>query len=276
MYPNQDFDVDFDEERFLQENLDVVDQIITQEMNADSEVTLVIKDVTHKGPEKGKKYVPAYHSPLRSRIIKVPEAIYRASGIDILGKRIKSSLFTTDVALISNNNAQSVFAVYPFTPSYKIMQSIIDVASSPVFVGVGGGTTTGERSIRIAFHAEQIGAYGLVVNAPTANEVIYEMNQIVSIPIVATVTGLHDDYIGKLNAGADILNVSAGAKTKDTLRAIRSKVGIHVPIIATGGPTEESILETIEAGANAITYTPPSSAEIFEEIMTHYRTDNKD
>lgn len=28
-------------------------------------------------------------------------------------------------------------------------------------------------------------------------------------------------------------------------------------IIATGGPTEESILRTIRAGANAVTYTPP-------------------
>ena len=44
-----------------------------------------------------------------------------------------------------------------------------------------------------------------------------------------------------------------------------------VAIIATGGPTNESILETIEAGANAITYTPPSNGEIFRDIMAAYR-----
>ena len=44
-----------------------------------------------------------------------------------------------------------------------------------------------------------------------------------------------------------------------------------MPIIATGGPTPESILETINAGANAITYTPPSSGELFSQIMENYR-----
>ncbi|MDD4186909.1 MAG: hypothetical protein PHC72_05230, partial [Eubacteriales bacterium] len=45
----------------------------------------------------------------------------------------------------------------------------------------------------------------------------------------------------------------------------------EVPIIATGGPTDESILATIEAGANAITITPPTSAELFKTKMDRYR-----
>lgn len=44
-----------------------------------------------------------------------------------------------------------------------------------------------------------------------------------------------------------------------------------MPIIATGGPTDESIERTIEAGANAITWTPPSNGDIFRDIMTAYR-----
>ena len=32
-----------------------------------------------------------------------------------------------------------------------------------------------------------------------------------------------------------------------------------------------SILRTIEAGANAISYTPPSTKELFRVIMTGYR-----
>lgn len=45
----------------------------------------------------------------------------------------------------------------------------------------------------------------------------------------------------------------------------------NVPIIASGGKTEESVLETIEAGANAITYTPPSTMELFKDMMESYR-----
>ena len=42
-------------------------------------------------------------------------------------------------------------------------------------------------------------------------------------------------------------------------------------VIATGGQTGESIMRTIEAGANAITWTPPSNGEIFKDIMNAYR-----
>ena len=38
------------------------------------------------------------------------------------------------------------------------------------------------------------------------------------------------------------------------------------------GKTNESIYETIVAGANAITYTPPSTQELFKELMAKYRT----
>lgn len=264
----------FNEERFVQENIDIVHQTVTTQMSDNNKEEVILTDVPipEQDPQKLERIIPEYHAPLRSRFIHVPEAIYKASGIKIAGRRLKSLIFTTDVAIIRNNNAHAVFAVYPFTPEYTIMQSIIDVAPVPCFVGVGGGTTTGERSIRIAFHAEQIGGMGVVVNTPMTKEVITEMNKVLSIPIVVTVTSLEDDYIGKLNAGADMLNVSGGARTAQMVKEIRQNVGPYVPIIATGGPSEESILETIQYGANAIIYTPPSTAEIFAKIMEDYRS----
>lgn len=226
--------------------------------------------------DQGKeKYIPEIKSVLRSRIIQVPKAIYRASGINILGTRIKSLLFSTDVAIIKNNNAGSIIAVYPFTPQLSIIHSILEVATVPVFVGVGGGLTSGPRSVSIALQAELMGAYGVVVNAPTKNEVIRDMKEVIDIPIIATIGALHDDYRGKVEAGASILNISGGSNTIPLVKTMRQEYGREMPIIATGGPTEESILETIEAGANAITYTPPSTAEIFTEIMKNYRLEKR-
>lgn len=48
-------------------------------------------------------------------------------------------------------------------------------ADIPVFVGVGGGLTQGQRVVNLAMFAEMQGAMGVVVNAPTANEVIADM-----------------------------------------------------------------------------------------------------
>ena len=141
----------------------------------------------------------------------------------------------------------------------------------PVFVGVGGGRTTGNRSIAIALQAELLGAYGVVVNAPISNEVIKEMYSTIDIPIIATVVTDKDDYVGKLKAGASILNISGGINTAKIVKQIRSEFGEELPIIATGGPNDKTIVEKIDAGANAITYTPPTSADIFEGVMEKYR-----
>ena len=79
-----------------------------------------------------------------------------------------------------------------------------------------------------------------------------------------------DDIKGRIEAGTDIFNVSGAAETASIVRHIREQYP-HAAIIATGGPTEESILETIRAGANAITITPPTTGELFAGIMHDYR-----
>lgn len=221
--------------------------------------------------EKEKKYIPELATHLRKHSIIVPESIYQASGIRIMGTRIKSLIFTTDIAIISNNNAQAIFCVYPFTPQLNITTAVINLARAPVFAGVGGGTTSGERVVTLALNAELLGAYGVVVNAPMSTDMISRLVDTVDIPIVATVGSKNENYLAKVEAGAGILNVSAAAGTPDLVRQIRQELGHEFPIIATGGPTDESILRTIDAGANAITYTPPSSGEIFHEMMVRYR-----
>ena len=49
----------------------------------------------------------------------------------VFGKRIKSLVFSTDLAIIRNVNADAVFAVYPFTPQPVITQALL-MAGLPV------------------------------------------------------------------------------------------------------------------------------------------------
>lgn len=214
--------------------------------------------------------VPEYSGNLRSNFIHVPKEIDQANGIRIFGRLIKSIIFTTDVAIVRNSNADAVMAVYPFTPQPIITHSIIMASDVPVFTGVGGGTTRGTRVLSLAVDAEQQGAMGVVLNSPSKNELIHSIKMRLEIPIIITVTSENQDIDGRIQSGAAILNVSAASRTPEVVRFIREKYP-EVPIIATGGPTPQSILDTIEAGANAITYTPPTSAELFKEMMAKYR-----
>ena len=200
--------------------------------------------------QKEHRQPPAFiHSALRDHnSLALPSVIRRASGIIIMGRRMKSLIFTTDIAIIRNCNADAVLAVYPFTPQQVIMDAIISASSIPVVCGVGGGVTDGIRSVMLAKDAEAQGAFGVVVNAPMRNQTVETMKKVVDIPIIATVTSENYDIAARLAAGASVLNVSAAERT-----------------------AEESILETIEAGANAISYTPPSTKELFRVIMTGYR-----
>lgn len=216
------------------------------------------------------QFVPEIYGNLRKKMIKVPEIINTAPGIKIFGKLIKSLIFTTDVAIIKNCNANAVIAVYPFTPQPIITQSIIAVSDVPVFCGVGGGLTTGNRVINLAVHAEYQGAMGVVLNAPTQNNTLEELKERIDIPIMITVVSDATRVNERIAAGATIINVSGAGKTAQIVRDIRL-INPYVPIIATGGPTDESIRETILAGANAITYTPPTTAEIFKSVMDGYR-----
>lgn len=207
---------------------------------------------------------------LRKFSLRVPEVIRECSGIVVFGKRIKSLVFSTDVAIIRNVNADAVIAVYPFTPQPVITQAILSASDIPVFVGIGGGLTQGHRVLNLSTYAEMQGATGVVLNAPTSNEVVQSVSENIDIPTVVTVVRDDEDIAARIAANASILNVSAAGKTPQVVRKIREQFS-DIPIIATGGPTDEAIRETIEAGANAITWTPPSNGDIFKNIMNAYR-----
>lgn len=216
------------------------------------------------------KQVPEIRGTLRSHMIELPKVISECSGIRIFGKRLKSFVFTTDVAVIRNTNADAVIAVYPFTPQPVITQALVLATDIPVFCGVGGGITTGLRVVNLALDAEFKGAMGVVLNSPTPNEVLRQVRETIDIPIVITVVSEYEDIDARIEAGATIINVSGAKRTSEIVKKIRKRYP-NFPIIATGGPTEESIRQTIEAGANAITYTPPAASEILGEIMINYR-----
>jgi len=217
-----------------------------------------------------KSHVPHIESSLRHGILKMPEEAYAASGIIINGRRIKTLVFTTDLAIIRNCDADAVFAVYPFTPQQAISDAIIKASYIPVFCGVGGGTTRGLRTVGLAKDVESQGAMGVVMNAPITNLNLAAVAAAVDIPVVITVTKADTNIADRLNAGASILNIACGAQTPDVIRTIREKWP-DVPIIASGGSTGESVRQTIRSGANAVTYTPPSTAQLFKDMMAAYR-----
>ena len=216
--------------------------------------------------------VAPIESRLRRNILKVPQEISRGSGIVIFGRRVRSLVFTTDLAVILNCDADAVFAVYPFTPQRSISAAIINAAPMPVFVGVGGGITTGSRTVYLANDAESQGAMAVVLNAPISNRNLRAVSAVVDIPVVVTIASAKTDAAARIKSGASILNVAAGKDTPDVVAKVRASLP-NVPIMATGGKTVETIEATIDAGANAIIYTPPTPAELLGAVMANYRDD---
>lgn len=158
----------------------------------------------------------------------------------------------------------------PLPPQQSISDAIIKASYIPVFCGVGGGTTQGLRTVSLAKDVESQGAMGVVLNAPINNMNLLAVSRSVDIPVLITVIDEKTDIAARLESGASILNVAAAAKTPELVRRIREKFP-DIPIIATGGNRPDTITATIEAGANAITYTPPSAQELFKSMMAKYR-----
>lgn len=218
------------------------------------------------------KFVPEIYTPLKSSVVGPPALARQVGGIKILGKKIKTIIFTTDVAIVNNTNADAVLAVYPFTPHPAVMNAISNVANIPVFNGIGGGLTAGNRSAYMGLLAEAAGSIGVVVNAPTSVETIKMINQVVDVPIVGTVVAENQNYAAQIDAGVSILNVSGAQQTPAIIRAVRQQYPA-IPIMATAGKKEADIQATIDAGANALTYTPPTNGELFAKKMAEYRID---
>lgn len=209
--------------------------------------------------------------PSKSKKIATPDLIAKKCNGILLGSTlIKSLIFSTDMALIENNDSDAVLAVYPFAPSIKIMKALIDFSEKPVICGVGGGLTQGKVSLEMAIAAEDMGAVAIIVNQPFKNKHIEAIKQKVKIPIISSVSVKEFSFRDRVNAGVDIFHVTGGTKTAAIIEYINYAAPCY-PIIATGGKTLENIENSILSGADAIVLTPPSNVELFKSIMNQYR-----
>lgn len=206
----------------------------------------------------------------RKAELPLPRAMRSCPGISLFGRLIKSLVFSTDLAVIRNCDADAVLAVYPFTCQPAITQGLLNLAERPVFTGVSGSLTTGLRSVELAMQSEMQGASGVVVNMATPPEVIASIARSVDIPVVVTLDEVSDRTLEQIASGARILNVAAGARTPDVVREFRALFA-DMPIMASSGRTEESAAATIEAGADALTWTPPNLQELERANMAKNR-----
>ena len=212
-------------------------------------------DLTEYDPESRQVDGP---NPIENRIsssaARVPDIISCTSGITVQGRQLHSFAFTTDAAIIRNTNADAILAVYPFTGEPVITQALLTAAQAPLFFGV----------------AEMQGAAGVVLNAPAPPSTVYDVSRITNTPVIATVLTCDDELDEKIEAGASIINVAAGRRTPDVVQQIRQRHP-SIPLLASGGSTDESMAETIVAGANALTWTPPNAQEMQRSMMMRYR-----
>lgn len=206
----------------------------------------------------------------RKTELPVPAGIQNAPGIKLFGRVIRSFVFSTDIAVIRNCDADAVLAVYPFTCQPAITQALLSISERPVFTGVAGKVTAGMRSVELAMQSEMQGASGVVVNTAARPDLIENIARSVDIPVVVSVSTLDERVVEQITAGATIVNVTAG---KDTARLVKDIRNLYpeLPLIASGGNTDESVAATIAAGADAISWTPPSVAELQKETMRKNR-----
>ena len=198
-------------------------------------------------------------------VLSVPEVMRTAPGIAIQGRKIRSLVFSTDLAVICHCDA-----VYPFTCQPAITQALVAASQRPVFNGVGGSITQGERCVEAALHSEMSGVAAVVVNTSIPVESISALVEKVAVPVCVTACAADDVVHRQIAAGASIVNVAAGARTPQVVEALRWEYP-DLPIIATGGPTDDAIRATIAAGADAVSWTPPAIADLEREVMEKAR-----
>lgn len=192
------------------------------------------------------------------------------NGVRMGNAFIKSLLFSTDMAIIENNDSDAILAVYPFAPSIKIMTSLIKFAEKPVVCGIGGGLTQGKVALEMALKAESLGASAIIVNQPFKNKEIEMIKRKINIPVISSVSTLEFSFNDRINAGVDIFHITGGKSTIPILEHLNYSAPGY-PVMATGGKNLDHVKQSILSGADAIVLTPPTTGELFRPIMNRYR-----
>ncbi|MDR2223770.1 MAG: hypothetical protein LBE34_13710 [Flavobacteriaceae bacterium] len=212
-------------------------------------------------------------TPIKTVKLPTPDHLTKyCKGLLLKNTKVKSILFSTDIALIENNDADAILAVYPFAPSQSIIKTLIDFSNKPVICGIGGGITQGDVAITIAKKAEKLGAAAVIVNQPFKNEDIIQVKKHISIPIISSVSTLNFDFKARIDAGVSCFNITGGTDTNKIVEYIQKEFP-DFPIISTGGKTTESLESITNKKINAVILTPPSNGELFRSIMDDYRND---
>lgn len=200
----------------------------------------------------------------------IPEAIHESSGILIGNHKIQSVLLSTDLSFIANLNIDSVLVIHPFDPTERLNSTIREFCEGPVFMGVGGGFQQKKQMMKLAVSADENGADGIVISRPTDPEIIQKIREKVSHKLIYSILIKGENIHQLVDAGVDILNISTGENTAQTIRSIRQDFP-DIPIMANGGPFDSTIRETIAAGADAIVYNPPTATEMMRSIFDEIR-----
>jgi hypothetical protein len=112
--------------------------------------------------------------------------------------------------MIKNCNANAIIAVYPLRPSdhYPHYHSSLGLPS----FAVSRRYDHREKGRQSGDGRRNSGSIGVVVNAPTPNEIVRQVTQRIDIPLVVTVVSEKTDIAKRIAAGASILNVSGAGK----------------------------------------------------------------
>lgn len=204
----------------------------------------------------------------------IPKSIEESPGITLGGSLIKSVLLSTDLSFIQNLSADAIMIINPFEKSNELDRVVIEFAGRPVICDIGGGLLREERSIRLAKGAFEAGASAIVITKPTPPAIVARIKDEIDGPLIYTVMFEAEDIGALHQAGVDIFNVSTGEYTAETVANIRELLPNSV-IMANGGPHDSTIKATVEMGAEAIVFNPPTATEMLRSIFDNYRNSNK-
>lgn len=204
----------------------------------------------------------------------IPNAIKECSGIEIGEHQIQSVLLTTDLAFINSLQADSVMAVHPFEKLSHLDEVIIDFSDKPVFCDIGGGLLHEHEATEAAKRSLEVGASAVVISKPTPPEVIRNIRLEIDGSLIYTVMFEAEPVKDLAEAGVDIFNVVTGEFTADSVSFIRNMLP-KIPIMASGGPHNSTIRETIRAGADTIVFNPPTATEMLRAMFEGFRNNNR-
>lgn len=184
-----------------------------------------------------------------------PEFLSSAKGFRLKNRLVHAILYTRDKLNMKTTNADAIMTNFFLIPGGKRARSMLLKTGRPFIFPVHFRFIFLLGLSNLIKKLEISGAAGLFVAGWLPDEILKKLCKQASLPVISATAPRLDKIFSKIEAGAYAVCLPGKYVSKKMIRILHESYPF-VPVIASCGRSEDSMLSCLKSGVDAVMYRP--------------------